>query len=94
MLLFVSVELNISDEELLEMDFNHFIWVFQQLVKREEPKNARNANLMCLLANINRGKNKKAYSPKDFMPKKPKTQKEIDDGILSALGIQDLKKLD
>jgi hypothetical protein len=88
LLIYATTEIQIPEDELLELDFFVFQWVLESHYKEYERHDSRFANLMCLLANINRGKNMKPFKPKDFMPRKKKSEKELEQEILSAFGIK------
>ena len=88
LLILAVTELQIPEDELLDLEFSVFEWLLEAYYQRQELLNARSANLMCLIANIHRGKNSKPFKPKDFMPKKPKTDKELESDILGIFGIK------
>lgn len=87
-LIFAVYELHIPEDELLDMELFHFQWILDGFLNQQKRLDARNANLMCLIANCHRSKNTKAFVPKDFMPKPPKTDKELGNDILSAFGVK------
>lgn len=53
---------------------------YKYLENKEYADNMRNANILCMLANINRDKKKKPtpFKPIDFMPKKEKKVMDVD----------------
>ena len=87
LLIFSVSKLHIPEQDLLNMELSHLLWVLDCHYQTEERQDARFANLMCLLVNLHRGKRAPA-KPQDYMPKKPKTLKEIEEGILQAFGIK------
>jgi hypothetical protein len=88
LLIFATIELQIPEDELLELEFFVFEWVLESHNQEYERHDARFANLMCLLANVNRGKNSKPFKPTDFMPRKPKSENELQQEILSSFGLK------
>ena len=74
---------------MLPIDF--FDYAEQQVKRLEndnEANNMRMANILCMLANINRDKKKKPtpYKPKDFMPKnKLEDKKPMDFNVMAKM---------
>ena len=56
------------------MTFAEFELAVKGFKAREEREHYRIAILCSVIANVNRGKNTKAYKPEDFMPKEKKEQ--------------------
>lgn len=86
-LIFAVFVLRIPENELLQMEFRHLEWIIDVYIHQEERLDMRNANLMSVIANTVPRKNKRAAQPKDFMPRKKKSQKDVESAILDTLGI-------
>lgn len=87
--LFAAIDIGIPEEELLEMEFKQWKWIYEVWEKKVLREQANFANLMSLLANINRAKDTKPFLPKDFMPRKQKTEEEEYQDILAAFGVRE-----
>lgn len=84
--LFCIHDVGIPEDELMEMELFQVNWIVKLHNRRIEKEDSRFANLMCLLYNMNRGKNP-SKTPQDFMPRKPKTQAEVEQDILKVFGV-------
>lgn len=71
-------DFGLSPADAWGLDFNEFHRLLKRHTEAEERAYYRTGIIASVIANVNRGKNTKAYKPEDFMPKKPDNRDMID----------------
>jgi hypothetical protein len=71
-------DFGLSPDEAWGLSFDEFHVLLKRHQEAEERAFFRTGIICSVIANVNRGKNTKAYKPKDFMPKKPDNRDMID----------------
>ena len=63
-------DFGLSPDDVWGLSFDEFHVLLKRHQEAEERAFYQTAIICSVIANVNRGKNKKAYKPEDFMPKK------------------------
>jgi hypothetical protein len=83
LLIRAAMDFRIPEEELMEMDLLHVLWMYDHWYDETLRTQANFANLMALIANCHRKKDSPLIKPEDFMPQKPKTEEDLEREILT-----------
>ena len=67
-------DLHLQDDQFWRLTLRDFSFLMKRHEAHQERLDFRAALVCSVIANVNRGKNQKAFNPKDFMPKKKKVQ--------------------
>jgi hypothetical protein len=77
--------LHLSESELQSIKLEQFNALLDRWESEQEWENYRVALICSVLCNINKGKNTKAFSPKDFMPYKQKPKQQTPQEMLNII---------
>jgi hypothetical protein len=82
--LFLMLDVGVPNSVVGKLKNYHITWILETLQNKEYRDDVRTAKLQSLIANCNRGKNTKPFTPCDFLPQKPKTDFEMEQEFLKS----------